>query len=302
MGIKKIVLSLTLLVSLIGSAYAKLTIATYNIRNFDYDVRSNTPTNKSHLRETLQQINADLLAVQEINQKFIFNKFIKSNFSEHEVALTDCGGSHDQKLGFVFNTKKLKLIGFEENLKIVDPSDPSNTSCEGSRPLAIAHFKMLDSNEELIAMAVHLKSGGQRKSINKRFMQLKVLTEAVQKYKSLGFKNFIIMGDFNSTQYTFKGVEYDKFNSLVSKMGMVDLTKSIPCTSYWWGGRSDGKQHPSVLDHVLVSESLAFNKIAKTASPLTHCQKLRCETTDERDMGISFDEVSDHCPVVSEID
>lgn len=302
MGIQKVVLSFILLTMIFESVQAKFTIATYNIRNFDYDSRSNTPTNKSHLRQTLERINADLLAVQEINQEFVFKKFIQSNFSGHDVTLTNCGGSHRQKLGFVYNTNKLELIGFKEDLSTVNPRNPKTNFCEGSRPLAIGHFRMKDSKEELIAITVHLKSGGQRKSIKKRFLQLRILSTIVHKYKSQGHRNFVIMGDFNSTEYTFKGREYRKFNEIISKMGMVDLTKSIPCTSYWWGGRQDGMQHPSVLDHVLVSQSFAFSKIAKTASPLAHCQKLRCEITDEHTMGVSFDEVSDHCPVVSEIE
>ena len=70
-------LKLILLISLIYSqAWASLNITTYNIRNFDYDVRSNTPTNRTHLMQIINKINPDLMAVQEINDTREFTAMI----------------------------------------------------------------------------------------------------------------------------------------------------------------------------------------------------------------------------------
>ena len=56
-----------LLVLNLNVVQAASKIASYNIRNFDYDERSHTPTNKFHLVRTLGALDADLIAVQEIN-------------------------------------------------------------------------------------------------------------------------------------------------------------------------------------------------------------------------------------------
>jgi endonuclease/exonuclease/phosphatase family metal-dependent hydrolase len=298
MGFKSIVAALIILVSL--SAQAKLRFATYNIRNFDYDERSQTPTNKNQLKNTLKNINADLLAVQEINEAFVFESFVRNNFYKYDVALSECGGSHGQKLGFVYDTSKFKLVEFKEDFRTVNPKKTGNTVCQGSRPLAIARFKMKKSNEELIAISVHLKAGGHKKSIAKRFAQLEILTKVVRYYQAKGIRNVVVMGDFNSTEYYYKSKEYRRFVRVVSEMDMIDTSKEIKCTSYWWGGEEDGQQYPSILDHVLVSPALAKGKTPK-AKPLAHCQKLSCNINSEYDMGINFDEVSDHCPVVTEI-
>lgn len=294
---------LLLLFTFSTSLYAELKIASYNIRNFDYDQRSRVHTNKDHLFRTIYQMSPDFMAVQEINQTDKFKRFIQKNFAKkYDVILSKCGGAHGQRLGFVYNKNKFRLIGFEEDLRVSNPSQQYKTSCnDGSRPLAIGKFKILDTNEEMITISVHLKSGGRPKSIAKRFKQLNIMTKVVSEYKKLGYKNFIIMGDFNSTEYIFKGQNHQKFKFAVDKMGLIDLAEDIKCTSYWWGGIDDGMQHPSILDHILVSPGLVTNKKLAKAKPAAHCQKLSCQATWEDGLGISFDEVSDHCPLTSNL-
>lgn len=296
-------LLLILLFVLSTTSYAKLKVASYNIRNFDYDERSRVSTNKDHLFTTINKMNPDFMAVQEINETEIFKHFIQRKFGKrYGVVLSKCGGAHGQKLGFVFDKRKFSLIGFQEDLRVSNPSQQNNARCnDGSRPLAIGKFRMLETNEELVAISVHLKSGGRPKSIAKRFKQLNIMSKVVQEYKSLGIKNFIIMGDFNSTEYIFKGASYKKFKFAVEKMGLVDLAEDVKCTSYWWGGIDDRQQYPSILDHMLVSPGLIVDKNISKAKPVSHCKQLSCSTTREDSLGTSFDEVSDHCPIAAEL-
>lgn len=285
---------------------AKLRVATYNIRNFDYDVRSNTPTNKTHLVNIITEMNPDIMAVQEINEKEEFEFMIKTFFKgQYKTALSDCGGAHGQKLGFIYNSQKFKLIKFKEDLRTVNvngqDTNPQTLCHQGSRPLAIAEFKNIKTNKKIIAISVHLKSGGRTSNIEKRFKQIDVLGDVANDFIEYGFKNVIIMGDFNSTEYINKGPNYKRFRSSVQHMNMVDSTSELACTSYWWGGAQDQKQYPSTLDHILVSNELMKNKTHKTYQ-YGHCKKLSCQVTSELEMGISFDEVSDHCPIITEID
>jgi endonuclease/exonuclease/phosphatase family metal-dependent hydrolase len=282
---------------------ASLRVASYNIRNFDYDERSHVSTNKEYLYTTLTEVNADLLAVQEINQTETFKRFVESKFQKrYGVSLTECGGAHGQKLGFVYDKRKLSLVSFEQDLRTSNPGQRNNLPCnDGSRPLAIAKFKMLDTNQDLIAISVHLKSGGAPKSVAKRFQQISIIASVVADYKKMGYSNFIIMGDFNSTEYIFKGEHYNKFKFAVEKMGLNDLASEVECTAYWWGGIDDGKQYPSILDHMLVSPGLITDKKTTRAKPLAHCQKVSCEATWDSSLGMSFEEVSDHCPMVSDL-
>ncbi|MAX65831.1 MAG: endonuclease/exonuclease/phosphatase family protein [Bacteriovoracaceae bacterium] len=282
------------------SAYAKLRMASYNIRNFDYDTRSNTPTNKRQLVNLIKNMQSDLLAVQEINDKHEFSRLIEQNFgTQLKVVLSNCGGSHDQRLGFIYNTEKLKLIEFKEDVRT--SLQRHTQGCHrGSRPVAIARFQSKLNKSTIIAMAVHLKAGGGRKNISKRFRQLQIIESLVESYQEQGLNNIVIMGDFNSTEYESKGKNYRKFKEIVRKMQMKDSAEKVKCTSYWWGGRNDYTYYPSLLDHILVSHSLLEQKQMNVYS-YGHCQKLKCTPTSEAEMGISFDEVSDHCPILTEI-
>ena len=108
------------------------------------------------------------------------------------------------------------------------------------------------------------------------------------------------MGDFNSTEYNLKGKHHELFKNSVKSMELIDTTAKLKCSSYWWGGQQDFKQYPSILDHILVSKPLLQNR-SYTSETMGHCKALNCQVTFEDSMGISFDEVSDHCPLVTEL-
>ena len=281
---------------------ATIKFGTYNIRNFDYDQRSHTPTNKKHLVNIIDELKTDLLAVQEINNSRVFNSMIDHNFfGAYESKLTNCGGAHDQHLGFVYNTSTLKLLDFKEDMRTSNPNDLRNPLCDqGSRPLAIAKFKIISTNQILIAISVHFKAGGNKKSIRKRYKQLDILSQILKFYRSQGIENFVVMGDFNSTEYSKKGEHYNKFNTIVGDMKLTNTTKKLGCTSYWWGGIDDNRLYPSTLDHILVSTSFLQSKQV-TNKFLGHCQQLHCAVTDESQMGSAYDEVSDHCPLTTSV-
>lgn len=72
----------TLLLSLLPtlSFAASLTVGTYNIRNFDYDERYRIKTNKPELAKIIKETQADLIAVQEINNTTEFVRYVKTTF------------------------------------------------------------------------------------------------------------------------------------------------------------------------------------------------------------------------------
>lgn len=304
----KLILTISVLLSSYNSS-AGLRVASYNIRNFDYDVRSHTPTNKLHLVKLISEMQADLIAVQEINQKEEFENMITKNFAgSYKAKLSECGGANDQKLGFIYNTNKLSLIEFKEDLRTVNPNyNNQNQEQEqglcytGSRPLAIGIFQNKVTNEKIVGIAVHLKAGGRPSNIRKRFKQHEVISTIVKEFQKNGFLNVVVMGDFNSTEYINKGEEFERFKESVQTMNMADAAKDLKCSAYWWGGSRDSKQHPSALDHILISNNLLNGTTPKLHS-YGHCKKLNCKTTLEEDMGVSFDEVSDHCPILAEIE
>lgn len=283
-----------LLVVLTSTAFAGLNVGTYNIRNFDYDERARTHTDKSALQNILTDIKFDLLGVNEINNAPEFERFIATKFSAYNVRLSTCGGAHGQRLGFVYNKSKLKLLSFNEELSITNPG--SQGSCNtGTRPLAVAYFEELSSGEKFYAIQAHLKAGGNASDMNKRAQQYSILEKFVKDLVAKGNKQIVISGDFNTTGYTLRDSDYSKFTSMVRNAGLVDLSANVGCTAYWWGGTDDQIEDPSILDHILVTNDFLKNKQAKTQTH-GHCKQLSCRSASPQQLGVSYEGVSDHCP------
>ncbi len=283
------------LISLIPAFYtaASLTVGTYNIRNFDYDERSNTKTNRSELRSIIETTEADLLAVQEINNISEFKQFIEKNFYNYKTEISECGGANNQKLGFIYNSARLKILSFRES----SLAQKSKGSCyEGGRPVAIAEFEIIHTKQKFHAFSVHLKSGGQADSINMRQQQFVALEKLVSSIlKNSETKDFIIAGDMNTTTFKEKNVDYQSTVSLANLINAVNITSNLKCTSYWWGNTDDGIEEPSILDHVLISKNLI--KVQTTPKLGGHCEQQSCKESKYNDLGKSYSHVSDHCPV-----
>ena len=277
-----------------------LTLGTYNIRNFDYDERSRVRTNKSELADILSSLNADVLSVEEINNGKEFGRFLSARLPGYDFELTRCGGEHGQTLGFIYNTRTIELLGFEESLATSNPGQ-SETCNSGSRPLAIGIFKVKATGQKFIGVTAHLKSGGQTNSIHKRAKQYEIIRDVVRSVQAkTGVRDFYIAGDFNSTTYEFRGPDYTNLSRVVSQMGGSDLANTISCTSYWWGGSDDEIETPSLLDHLIVSPGLMKSRSVR-AQVHAHCKKVSCREVPVRDLGASYGAVSDHCPITATV-
>lgn len=288
-------LALSLL--LLPLASQALSIGTYNIRNFDYDVRYRIETNKPALATVIKNLNVDVLSVEEINNTRAWGDFVAKALPGYATELTRCGGEHGQHLGFVYNTRTIEMIGFTEDLTISNPGGPG-TCDSGSRPLAIAQFKVKATGQKFFGMTAHLKSGSNASSLQKRGLQYKIIQKTIADLKArTGVKDFYVAGDFNTTEYLSRGADYSQLNQVVSQLGMIDLAAKLPCSAYWWGGTDDGIETPSLLDHVIVTPGLM--KRRTSAMVHSHCSQVRCQQVPIKQLGISYESVSDHCPVTA---
>lgn len=291
----KSLLALALLVS--ASAQA-LTVGGYNIRNFDYDTRYKISTNKPELASMLKAMNADVISVEEINNTQNWDAFVASSLPAYDTEVSRCGGEHGQRLGFLYNKSTVDLLAFNEDLSIAEPGTPG--SCDsGSRPMAIGLFQVKATGQKFYGITVHLKSGSDPSSLNKRSKQYQIIKTTVRELLAkTGVKDFYVAGDFNSTEYITKGSDYAQLTAAVKDMGMIDLTSNLKCTAYWWGGTDDGIEMPTVLDHILVTPG--FLKSGRpSVQALGHCHKVSCREASIKDLGISYESVSDHCPVTA---
>lgn len=279
--------------------YAAMTIGGYNIRNFDYDERYKIRTNKPALTNIITSLNVDVLSVEEINNTKEFEIFVETNLTGYKTALSTCGGAHGQRLGFVYNTNKIELLSFNEDLSISEPGTDGQCN-NGSRPLAIALFQNKETNQRFYGFTVHLKSGSAANAIAKRTKQFEIIKNVVNELKTkTGVTEFYIAGDFNTTEWLSGGADYKSLSKVTREMGMINLTAKMSCSAYWWGGSDDGIESPSLLDHVLVTPGLLKKQTSAQASG--HCAKVACRAASTKDLGLSYEGVSDHCPVTATI-
>ncbi len=293
-------LALSLLTTLTAKAF---TIGAYNIRNFDYDERYKIRTNKNELSSILNNLQADVLSVEEINNTAEWDKFVQSKMPGYDTEVSRCGGAHGQRLGFLYNKKTVELLSFNEDLSISEPGG-QGTCDAGSRPLAIGLFRIKATGQKFYGMTAHLKSGSQGESIEKRTKQFEIIKKIVKELKAkTGIQDFFIAGDLNTTEYLSKGHDYKILTKMVSELGMTDLSSNLKCTAYYWGGTDDGIETPSLLDHVIVTQGLLKLKSRGSVQAMsaTHCQKAGCREVPIRELGISYESVSDHCPVTATI-
>lgn len=265
-----------------------LNIATYNIRNFEM----NRPysTDQRVLSSILKEVNADIFSFQEIVDTKNFKKLTKRIFPNHKLFLSNCGGFAKQKLALLYNAKKYRFIK-----AIEDSSFQKEADCNrGVRPLLKIKLKKLSDQSTFWTLLVHLKAGGNDSDVQFRKKQIKLLEKSISR-----IKNFIILGDFNTTE--FGNSRGDYFQNFIYKSKLTDSSKSLKCTSYWSGGISDGLFYPGTLDHILLSKSLKKKYSTYNFTVHSHCRVNKCTISSSRELGDSFNNVSDHCPVKLEL-
>lgn len=275
------------------AAHAGLVVKSYNIRNF----ASAKSTNLVLLKKILIDNKADIISVQEIKNAGLFKKFVEAELKSYhyKVVISKCGGAGNQKLGFIYNSKRLELKSFTEDLSLAGKTP----SCNGSsRPAGIGVFRDHNDQLDFAAIAVHLKAGGCGNCIAKRQFQLKRLSLIIKKFQVNGLENVIALGDFNTTEYNKKSKQYEMFKGFVAHHQMRDSADKVACSSYWGGSnRGDGIEEPSLLDHILITKAFMSNYNQAKASVALHCQQNACKRTPSNKMGMAYKQVSDHCPI-----
>ncbi|HAZ12515.1 MAG: hypothetical protein A2X86_19855 [Bdellovibrionales bacterium GWA2_49_15] len=282
---------------LISSNSFALEMVSYNIRNFDKDIREGTATNKPVLIATLKSLNADLFAVEEIVNQTAFAQMITTSLPEYGFALSTCGGTGKQKLGFLYKKATIRLNSFREDSRLA-----ADGQCnKGLRPAAIGNFTYIPNGMTFAAVAVHLKAGGKQANADVRYRQYGIITQILREIRQQGQNNLVILGDFNTTEYVLRDQNYTRFIEFIDNNQLIDFSAEINCSAYWWGETDDNIDSPSILDHIVVSQEFHSFFKGHTVQAKAHCEKVQCKAASPSDLGVTYQEVSDHCPILSSL-
>lgn len=267
--------------------WAGWTVATYNIRNFDRDHGAGG-TNLEQLGRNIREYKSDVMTFIEVVNVQAFETLIKRNLPGYKVAISSCGGFGKQKLAVAFNPNVFRYITHAEDLSFTG----SNGSCGSLRPGLLVNLVHTSTNRSYIFGAFHLKAGGSEDAMRRRWAQYQLLANLARVYAG---KNFIITGDLNTTGYNIKDADYDKFQTFLSVSRLLTTSQNLGCTSYWSGTLGNGLHQSSILDHIVVE-----NRIGREVTNVSvgaHCAKLDCRDAYPHDLGIDYQNVSDHCPI-----
>lgn len=268
-----------------------LRVGTYNIEQFG---NKGKKTDIDRLVTIIGEADPDVLAVQEIqNERSLRDlaKRLSRGQRSYRVALSDCGGRSEMKVGVLYDENRTKVKATNEYPEL-DPNKKGQCSA-GERPGLGVNF---DDGEKkpFWLLVVHLIARGDREMFEKRKEQWKK-AHAIAKTLGASGTPVAILGDTNSTGWLDDKFDERTFIEDEAKAaGKVVATRGLACSEYWQPDPS--KLEVSLLDHVVAPPGLVNERSVEVHS---FCKELRCKSTSEKP--IDFENVSDHCPVTFDV-
>ncbi len=276
---------LLLLLSFPG--WAKWSVSTYNIRNFDNDPSAGS-TNLNELGKIIKEMQSDVMAFEEVINLKAFDTLVKKNLSGYAYEVSDCGGFGKQHLAIVYNPKSFEFVSQEEDLTF----SGSSNACGSLRPLFLVTLKNKANKALYTFAAAHLKAGGNDRAMAQRWQQYAKLELVAKSYDK---KNLILLGDLNTTGYNIKDKDFVKFEELLNDSNMRTMTETIGCTNYWTGTLGGEEHQSSILDHIVIHDKNVSS--VESVKVGAHCARTDCRPSLPSELGLSYQSVSDHCPV-----
>lgn len=285
-----------------------LRVGTFNIRNFPHvPVEEQTAgaapplsyrleTDEDALVDILETLRFDVLAVEEIRDRDAFAVLVarlsKVTGRAYETQLSANVGGNDQLVGFVWDTKKVKIAWTREHEEI----DISGTL----RPGLSARFESVRAGGiDFTAMVLHLASGDSPKRATLRAQQAALAAKVVAaETAEVGDDDYVVLGDLNTAREAkeFAGLD----GAFASGTELAREDNPLHCSAYWIKKSSNPLVRPSWLDQVYRA-SLDELDVPPTAG--AHCAEHKCQQFESKspESGRSFYSVSDHCPVYFEL-
>ena len=242
----------------------ELEVVTWNIENFPM-----TSGTMASVIAIIQDMNADIYAVQEIDEISAFNAVV-SSLMGYEGEVTDVNGGIE--LGYIYKTSEIVSISTPEKLF------EGQTRPFPREPVEVEITHINGLTVKLINIHLKCCSGSEDRR-----------TDASNRLKSYIDDNFpndevIILGDWNEdfdTGSSFTNFLNDTQNFIFADLPIYNgpgADFSFPCTG--------ASFCPSHIDHILVSNELCDNLVAAYTARLDDC------------VSDYSSQVSDHRPVM----
>jgi endonuclease/exonuclease/phosphatase family metal-dependent hydrolase len=292
---------------------SKLRLATWNVRWFPIGQSSDQPENFAEptdldwLTCAIRWMQIDLLAIQESlatpEATTAWNTIIASLNTQTGATWRwyrqPCGRPDDHHLLLLWNDTRVSLSQFESLWQFNAKAQSAAQACTfGLRPGQYAWVQARDPKGiDFHVIALHLKSGPTVFALEERHKALNRIEQAIAPLLArdrdvviLGDMNTMGAGDSHSQQYEVKNLRRK-----VAKNNPNFTTLDVqPQCSHYFRGRGNW------LDHVLVSQEM--DEVTVTTAQVTgYCAVAGCNRI-QGDYPLAYRHLSDHCPVVFEVE
>jgi endonuclease/exonuclease/phosphatase family metal-dependent hydrolase len=217
--------------------------------------------------------------------------------SRFRTLLDDCPKSSSQKVGMLYDERRVTL---GKQATLAEPNPHGEPCKDQLRPGLAAHFRF-PGGLDLTVVALHLKSGGERRSFELRGRSFAAFGAAVAAAQALsGDADVLLIGDMN----TMGCPDCSPAITAVEELTFVDRTfgasspplrrlSTAPGCSHSYSGKK------TLLDWAAASD-LAELPSGRSASVSGYCAALGCDTAESPPRATLS--LSDHCPVLVDID
>jgi endonuclease/exonuclease/phosphatase family metal-dependent hydrolase len=288
----------------IAQTEKNIEIGTFNIRFFPcnedgdmmtkYNVQMRYPpkgaaTDTSALFDLIRNLDLEILGVQEIVDPPLFGAMAKRHLGDHfEFIYAPSNGW--QKVGFLYNSDKVQLIGSPQIHNEVTLGKPDRL-----RPAFHGYFKALPDGFDFHVIVVHLKASP--RGYDQRKEQWHYLETILAGLPEDDRKDadIILLGDFNNVSDD----RYDEFLPVMQQLNFfwIGSEQQNLKTSYWRPDWSKPEIQSSMIDQIVMSDDATIEYIERSTKTAGLCAA--GDSTITGDFPDYYLNISDHCPVYS---
>lgn len=248
-------------------------IGAWNIENYP-----KTEKSKTMVAQVLNKLDVDIMGVEEINNKGVFEDLLKDMPKFSGVIAGEASGQQQsQNVGVIFKTSDFKVVAQEDLF-------PKDNNAFPRPPLMVRLSATKPNRNDIVAIVVHLKAFGDDDSSQRRQeANVKLQAYASELKQRDPSVQIVILGDFN--QPLINAADRDVFRPWFddSSNFSVKTQDLVQKNDYsFFGG-----QRFSFIDHIVSSNNFTMNEVL--------VPKLQTVISD-------FElHASDHLPVIGKI-
>jgi len=244
-------------------------------------------TNMKALFGLLGNLDIELLALEEIVDPQMFADSAQKYLGrQYKFIYSPAGG--DQKVGFLYDSTALQLIGKPETYMQVALSNDSRL-----RPAFGVYFKAVPSGFDFHAIVVHLKASPRGWDLRKK--QWTILEEILTNLpKETNDSDIVLLGDFNNVSK----LRTAEFDTIMQRTGFYRATKELSemVSNYWQPDYKKERIEGSLIDHIFISADAKIEFIENSLKVGGMCAEGALEYRGDS-IPDYYQQISDHCPV-----